>query len=67
MSNRSEVHCDKTHLVVLDKFNGFFAKFRVSAILSQVFDDLESLRSKLEAEDDIALLPVRGNGHEHLT
>jgi hypothetical protein len=64
MSNRFKAHCDKTHLVVLDQFNGFLAKFRVSAIISQVFDDFKSPRSKLEAEDDIAHLPIRGNGHE---
>lgn len=64
MSSRFKAHCDKTHLVVLDQFDGLLAKFRVSAILSQVFDDLESLRSKLEAEADIAPLPVRGNDHE---
>jgi hypothetical protein len=64
MSNQFKAHCDKTHLVVLDQFNSFLTKFWVSAILSWVFNDLESLHSKLEPEDDIALLPIRGNGHE---
>ena len=53
-----------THLVVSDQFDSFLAKFPVSAILSRVVDDLESLRLKLEAEADIVLLPVRGDDHE---